>query len=634
MRSLKLSSVRFLAPSCLSLLMFGPLWACSSGAEAPPGLGGAGADSEGDEPSQPDDGPESGGRVGSGGGGSDGPGSGGGSGAAGSGGTPSEGTGGERDEPSETAQADCDAETFDHDGKADTACVPWTHCEPGQVVLEDGTETSDRTCADCPSGSYSLQNDATACRPLRVCAPGEHVRSEGSSSHNTLCQPCPAGMFSEHTDSPECTACPEGTFSSSGQSACTPHRACAWTRVEATPGTPTSDTVCAPGSAFRQFGTAADDDAQAVASAPGGGVYVVGSTAGELESPAVGGTDSYLRRYDDSGHVVWTKQFGYAGDDAAHQVALDGAGRPLVLGTAQGAEADGTVSYLRKYDESGTVLWHVELPVDQACVARRLAVDAAGASYASGVTPGAGEDAAFADLCVVKLDPEGQFVWGRSAGSPAEEELFGIALGQAGLAVVGSSRGSFAAENAGQRDAVVWSLDLDGADRWTLQLGTAADDGAASAVAASNFMGLPESTLYVAGWTRGSLGADSAGGADVFLHAVAEEGGEGTTRQFGSAGSETPVGVAFIGTRLLLAARVEGPDAGPSEGDGRIYVFPTPSSVPSEWAFGTAQIDLPLGLAPSAPGSLYVVGTTEGALAGENLGQADAFVARFSPNFF
>jgi Domain of unknown function (DUF1996) len=87
---------------------------------------------------------------------------------------------------------------------------------------------------------------------------------------------------------------------------------------------------------LEQFGSATDDQATALSIA-GKGVYVAGSTTGELpDGTPLGESDGFLRKYLPNGTEVWTQQFGTADYDAVYGMASDPNG-VVVVGTTHGA---------------------------------------------------------------------------------------------------------------------------------------------------------------------------------------------------------------------------------------------------------------------------------------------------------
>jgi hypothetical protein len=87
---------------------------------------------------------------------------------------------------------------------------------------------------------------------------------------------------------------------------------------------------------FKQFGSATDDQAMALSIA-GKGLYVAGSTTGELsDGTPLGESDGFLRKYLPNGIEVWTRQFGTADYDAVYGMASDLKG-VVAVGTTHGA---------------------------------------------------------------------------------------------------------------------------------------------------------------------------------------------------------------------------------------------------------------------------------------------------------
>ena len=75
----------------------------------------------------------------------------------------------------------------------------------------------------------------------------------------------------------------------------------------------------------QQFGTIDREEAFG-ALADNAGVYVVGYTRGVLGSASLGGEDAFLRRFDSNGNALWTIQTGSVDDDYAFGVAADAGG--------------------------------------------------------------------------------------------------------------------------------------------------------------------------------------------------------------------------------------------------------------------------------------------------------------------
>jgi hypothetical protein len=110
----------------------------------------------------------------------------------------------------------------------------------------------------------------------------------------------------------------------------------------------------------RQFGSADLDMATGV-TANSTGVYVTGWVGGAMAGQTSAGSfDAFLVKYDAAGNALWAHQFGTADSDAATAVATDGSAL-YVSGTTSGALPGQTAmhsadAFVVKYDNSGELL--------------------------------------------------------------------------------------------------------------------------------------------------------------------------------------------------------------------------------------------------------------------------------------
>jgi len=391
------------------------------------------------------------------------------------------------------------------------------------------------------------------------------------------------------------------------------------------------------------------DAAQGVA-VDASGVYVAGSAGGTLPGQtSAGGVDSYLRKYDASGTEMWTRQFGVAGvgADQASGVAVDNSGVYLV-GVTQGALPGQTITvtntYLRKYDTSGSEVWHRQFTSLFPATDIARAVDADGNVYVAGKIGGVPQGYP-SDAFVSKYDDAGNLLWTQQFGgsnfccSPAEDVASGIAVDASGVYVAGSTDGLLPGQTssgASQMDAFVRKYDTDGNELWTRQFGTGfAESAVAISMDASG-------GVYVAGNTNGRIpnqtgGLEpSAGGNDVFVRKYDPAGNALWTRQFGSAGADLASGVAANASgEVYVAGNTSGALPGQTSAGGEdAFVRKYNASGTVIWTqqFGTAAADRATGIA--ADGSdVYASGSTAGAFAGQtSAGSDDAFIRKYNTN--
>jgi hypothetical protein len=86
----------------------------------------------------------------------------------------------------------------------------------------------------------------------------------------------------------------------------------------------------------RQFGTNSDDRPGGAAPDGSGGVFLSGVTGGNLGGPNAGVDDIWLAHYSNQGNLAWIQQFGSNDYDGASVPASDGAGGVFVGGSTNG----------------------------------------------------------------------------------------------------------------------------------------------------------------------------------------------------------------------------------------------------------------------------------------------------------
>ena len=263
----------------------------------------------------------------------------------------------------------------------------------------------------------------------------------------------------------------------------------------------------------RQFGTSGIDEALAVTIIPAG-LYIAGRTTGAFpgqDSGSPGTDDAFIARFDEDGNQWWTRQFGTAGPDRAYGIAADPGGA-YVAGYTQGAlvsPAAGTDAFLRKYDDRGNVLWTRQITSAGSANDIAYAVTVGYSEvYVCGDTAGifAGQNrAGGADAWAQKYDANGALQWTRQFGSVANDTAYGIA----------AANWVYIAGTTGDRDAMLQRFAINGSEPAFLQFDPATADYA-FAVAVDGTGAYLAGTK-----NGDSLGQVSLGGGDAFLVKVA-----------------------------------------------------------------------------------------------------------------
>lgn len=136
-----------------------------------------------------------------------------------------------------------------------------------------------------------------------------------------------------------------------------------------------------------QFGTAFDENASKIAVDEDKNVYLTGWTNGELVAPKQGNGDAVLIKVNDTGEIVWEKQFGTSLWDGIHSVIIDKTNPTHVI-VGGCSNYDQCQAFIINYDAEGQVEWNLTLMPKFSTCGREIAMDDQGNLYQTGGTHG------------------------------------------------------------------------------------------------------------------------------------------------------------------------------------------------------------------------------------------------------
>jgi len=197
-----------------------------------------------------------------------------------------------------------------------------------------------------------------------------------------------------------------------------------------------------------------------------GNLYVAGRTEGSLGTPAHagGGHDVYLVKYNSAGTQLWARMIGGTGIDQNPKLVMDGSGNVYVLGETSGAIAGetplgGLDGFLAKFDSSGSMLWSKQFGTPSADTPGHLTLDSAGDIYISGSTQGTtwGTLAGTTDGFLLKYSPTGSQLWAKQYGETGDLSVLGLLMDSSkNVFVVGSGTTAlFGTTNNGVKDMLI-----------------------------------------------------------------------------------------------------------------------------------------------------------------------------------
>ncbi|NER35226.1 MAG: hypothetical protein F6J93_14650, partial [Oscillatoria sp. SIO1A7] len=259
---------------------------------------------------------------------------------------------------------------------------------------------------------------------------------------------------------------------------------------------------------------------------------------------------------------------------------------------------------------------------------QHLTIDGSGNVYITGYTTGdlAGANAGLWDGIVSKYDNAGNLEWSKQLGTSGIDSFESITTDSSGsLYVTGYTKGSLGGTNAGLYDAFISKYDSDGNLIWLEQFGTNASDRGYGITTDNN------GNFYVTGQTNGELGGNNAGNDDIFLAKYDSSGNQQWSQQVGSSNNDQPYDVTTDSNgNIYITGSTEGDLGGTNAGSHDIFVAKYESSGNLAWTkqLGTTEEDRSWDITTDSTGKIYITGHTGGTLAGSNAGTYDAFISK------
>ena len=382
-----------------------------------------------------------------------------------------------------------------------------------------------------------------------------------------------------------------------------------------------------------QFGSNADDYADAAASDGAGGAYMVGATRNNVGGSNAGGFDAYLARHDSTGTQTWVRQLGTTGDEFARAAVDDALNGAYVCGQTRGslgaANAGGNDAWIARYDGLGNQSFVRQIGTSGEETCEGAAKDGAGGVFVCGGTQGSlgGPSAGNWDTWLARYDGVGNQTWIRQFGTASIDAALDSAPdGAGGVYVCGYTTGSLGGPAAGGNDAWFARYNRAGTQLWIRQLGSA-DHDFASIVASDGSGG-----VFVGGTTRGNLGGTNAGLSDTWLARYDAGGNQHWILQRGTSAMDfSSAATTDRSGGVYVVGGSEGNFGGTNLGFGDATCSRYDRYGNLIWTrqLGTVWEDAASAAAADGSGGLFVGGHTQGSLAGPSAGNFDAWVARF-----
>jgi phage-related protein len=336
----------------------------------------------------------------------------------------------------------------------------------------------------------------------------------------------------------------------------------------------------------QQLGTSSIEESLDVSADGLGNVYISGYTLGSLGGANSGGGDAFLSKYDGVGNFLWTRQFGTGTSDYGGGVSADGLGNVYIAGATRGSlggpNAGDFDAFVRKYDDDGVLLWTRQLGMGDDDFVSSVSSDGLGNVYIAGRTDGSlgGPNAGDYDALVSKYDDAGNLLWTRQFGTSGFDYSLGVSADLLGnVYLSGRTGGNLGDLLDGTEDAFVSKYDGAGNLLWIRQLGTSTSDWSYGVSADG------QGDVYISGYTGGNLGDSQMGGVDAFVSKYDGAGNLLWTQQLGTTDIDYSCAVSADGLgNVYISGSTLGDLGGPNAGDydawvARISEVPEPSAL-------------------------------------------------------
>ena len=380
----------------------------------------------------------------------------------------------------------------------------------------------------------------------------------------------------------------------------------------------------------RQQGTDRHDVAKGLAIDPAGNVYITGYRDYYAPYPTTY-HNTFLSRYTPAGSQTWHVERYASGSQIPGGVAVDSGSNVYFAGSHRTYGTSNDV-LIGKCDASGASIWTRTLSgTTYNDIGTDITVDHQDYVYVCGYTQGTLGSSSFGyeDAFVAQYDSSGTRQWTQQVGAFSEDIATAVAVDNMGsVYIAGNTEGDMQGQCAGYTDGFISKFAVDGAPGWTRQFGSSMQDEIESIRCD------PEGNLYVVGSTRGDIAATNAGSYDVFVRKYDPNGDCLWSRQFGTPGEDSGMGIDI------------GPDGGVyvtggAYGDlggthaGWVDCFVTKLDASGDqlwtWQLGTPTLDMATAVLAAPDGSVYVTGYTYGDIGGPNAGEYDTFLVRLVP---
>lgn len=361
-----------------------------------------------------------------------------------------------------------------------------------------------------------------------------------------------------------------------------------------------------------------------------GNVYIAGKTDGAVDGKNFGRNDGFITKIDSSASIVWSRQFGTAGDEDIQWSAIDNKGCVYITGSTTGAFYGKNFGkediFIIKYNPLGEVEWKKQLGTDSTDIAKGIHADNKGFIYLTGMTGGKLGQILYGktDAFLMKLDSKGNHIFTIQFGTSADDYSYAITGSpDSDLYVCGTTFGSIAGKNKGFMDGFTGQFTNRGDLIRYTQFGSEGFDLAMILTVDE------EKNIYTGGSTSGNFACQQLGEGDCYLLKINDKGEILWNNQFGTNNHDGIRSIAVnteISDKILVSGILNLP---PSQG------FISMFNKDGEQLWERSYVARGSNLATSGKdvnldhkGNIYHMGLTGANMFGTSHGEADIYLVK------
>jgi hypothetical protein len=292
---------------------------------------------------------------------------------------------------------------------------------------------------------------------------------------------------------------------------------------------------------------------------------------------------------------VWGKQFGTKKVEAGQDMVVYESGEFVLTGSTTGdlysSNLGNRDGFIVKYDSMGHELWKSQFGSDQDDKPWELEKDAHGNLYVAGITKGIinGQGHGNQDILIYKYNPEGILKKTKIFGTDSLDYLSEIYIDKDfNIYIAGNTKGQLGANSYGDWDYFIMKLDSGFSEIYTLQFGTEKWDYC------NDFIIDKNSDVYFAGFTFGNLGKENIGNTDAFIAQYTREGDLIRLHQFGTAQAENVSNIIIDSNEnIYISGTSHGNIVGKNNGKSDVFIMKLDKNWDVIWEkqFGTNSWD-------------------------------------------